>query len=406
MGTWSAVVYGRTSVADRWWRALPAGVSTGHWVAEAVLDTVAAGAALVRYDQDPGGPEEYSPRYALARRADGTLVGVACRARALSSELCQDKFSREIYCFVGWFTTDPAARGLPPQADLLPVPGGWMSQVYEQYTRPVWTADAEALEIQESAAGQAPWSASLLQQQEEEGPPLGLLAGRPPAATGLLGATRAVRNQRVALYPAAMASQAWHEGGTSNGPFFLVTGWQMVRHAPLERIPHICADDVTEATVIDRPGQVEPELRPASASGRPAPPGDGTAERGGRAAELSADPEAARSSATGEAADARQERAGARPGLGRSYLHDGPLARDVNARMRKLQDRDPSGCLGWLARLLQWLQSESSAGPYPPRNPGSSHDDADQGSASPGPGPGDSEFPRRPGTSKPFEGLD
>jgi hypothetical protein len=220
-------------VADIWWRALPAGIDAGHWVAAAVTDTVAGGIGLVRYRDERDEPPENSPRFVLARGADGTLVGLACRARALSSELCQDEFGREIYCFVGWFTPDPGTRDIPAMEDLFPVPGGWASQVYEQYSAPVWTAGPVTLAIQQSEPGPAPWP----------GPP-----GRPEHSGELHALERHVR-----IYPAAMAGQLWGYGIESSGPFLLVAGWQLARQAPLERITHLGADDIAQPTTAARP---------------------------------------------------------------------------------------------------------------------------------------------------------
>jgi hypothetical protein len=102
-GRWAAVVYGRTLSADIWWRALPEPFGRMSSEAEAVLAAVGDGRALSRL-----------PRFALARRQTGTLVGVACQASALSPDMNSDG-RRPLFCFVGWFCAE-AHAGVPPLA--------------------------------------------------------------------------------------------------------------------------------------------------------------------------------------------------------------------------------------------------------------------------------------------------
>ncbi len=392
MSGWSPVVYGRTRAADIWWRALPAGIGTEHWVAAAVTDTVAGGAGLVRYRDDQDEMPENTPRFVLARDTDGTLIGLACRARALSSELCQDQFGREIYCFVGWFTADPRARDIPAIEDLFPAPGGWASQVYERYSAPVWTAEPLTLTIQRSAPDPA------LQPHP---------SGRPEGG----GELRALKG-RVRVYPAVMADQLWGYGSESDGPFLLVTGWQLARQASLERITHLSAGDVTEPTTAPRPlPRPEPERVVSERAAQE------RAARERAAASDSAVPEAGRQD---------------------SHLAATSLARQYEASQRQAgykAEQSSSSVERFLAWLLHLFNQPSQAPRHSgkpvqrpasrPGNPPSDRTTAGPASTATGPDgygttpdaprspappppppPPEIELPARRDTAKPFEGLE
>jgi hypothetical protein len=239
---WAPVVYGRTLVADQWWRALPAGLHPGHWVARVVLDTVANGAGLARPRSGPGSEWLYAPRMTFARGAEGTLVGVACRARQLDENLCQDRHGRELYCFVGWFTADPAAAGIPPQAALAPGPESWAGATYREYAADVWGTPAAALSILESKRGRPPWEAAP--------------APAPPMPDGPVNLPRTLDSTspgHVMVFRSADAAGLWTRANEAPGPFILVTGWRQARQAPLERITVLTADDVTKAEAVPRP---------------------------------------------------------------------------------------------------------------------------------------------------------
>lgn len=382
MSGWSPVVYGRTHVADKWWRALPTGITTSHWVADAVIDTVAGGAALVRYPDSPDGVNnlvepENTPRFAFVRGTSGSLVGLACRARALSSELCQDQFGREIYCFVGWFTPDRKAADIPAAVDLIPA----ASQVYQQYSAPVWTTESTALTVQESAVGPAPWP-------------------YPASRTEHGGELRTV-DKHVMVYPAAMADRLWRDGIESSGPFLLVTGWQEARQASLERITHLSAASVATPITVSRPlPRREPDDHRSQQAGQPEPAGN--TEPGGHGQQRP------------------QEH---------SHLGSTPLARQHQAAQQEAKSQSPHGCVPSLGQLVDWVRQQLTGSPPPPEHrssapvqrapqPQSGQAPAEGPASTPakpetpnaGPGtqepPQSLELPPRRRTAKPFEGLE
>jgi hypothetical protein len=368
---WSPVIYGRTRVADKWWRALPVGITTGHWVADAAVDTVARGAALVGYPNSPDRPSspvepENTPRFAFVRKTGGSLVGLACRARLLSSELCQDQFGREIYCFVGWFTLDPKARDIPAPADLIPA----ASQVYQQYSAPVWTTEPTTLRVQESAVGPAPWPH--------------------PASHPEQGAELSTVDQRVMIYPAAMAQQLWCDGIGSSGPFVLVTGWQQARQASLERITHLSADNIATPITVSRPLPRRESDDRAQPSGPTQPSGE------------------------------NQERP-----REQSYLASSPLARQYQAAQQEAKDRSPNGCVLSFGRIVELVRQLTGSPPLPEhrtsasvqraaQSPSGQATTEDPASAAEAPNtrpdiqepPQSLELPPRRRTAKPFEGLE
>jgi hypothetical protein len=258
MSGWSAIVYGRTFVADRWWRALPRGLSPDHWAAKVMLDTVAGGRGLVLSRGSAKDEIVFTPRMLLARDKVGTLVGIACRVDQLDSETCQDEFGRDLYCFVGWFIDDPLTREIPHHAELAPVQGGWASAVYRRYTVPMWTTPEKELSITESDQGPAPWRV---------GTPLGPLdvpSDAPPGPSSPLAGTS---RDYVLVWPKAHAASLWDLAVRKDGPFVLTTGWQQVRHARLKRITHLCADDVTKEAAVPR-STAQITREPETASGQ------------------------------------------------------------------------------------------------------------------------------------------
>jgi hypothetical protein len=372
VSSWSPVVYGRTLHIDQWWRALPAGLSLGHWVTGTVLDTVGHGYSLVRYHKEADSPPEQTPRFALARGRDGTLVGLACRARAISADMCQDWKDRELYCFVGWFSPDPGTPELPTIADLRPVQGSWAGQVYRTYFEPVWKEPRGAtLTTQVSHAGPAPWR-------------------RMPVSPSDDGTPLLAPDGRVVVSPAAMADRLWRDGVGSPGPFFLVTGWQEARDASLARITHLCADDLTEPGTVSRPpSTVPPNAVPSS------PAGDD------RTKPHPADTPAAEP---------------------RSHLQATRLAADYRAATRRVPD-DPAedGIFGWVVRLIRAILGFDTRPPQTPRvdpsYPQARREDPPPRLAPPAPPvqpvrrqtadpPPDIELPQRSGDTKPFEGLE
>jgi hypothetical protein len=254
MTQWSAIVYGRTFVADRWWRALPRGLSPAHWSAKVMLDTVAGGRGLIL---QPGSVEDktvFTPRTVLARGPDGTLVGIACRARMLDPQMCTDPSGRELYSFVGWFAADARTREIPPLAELASATASWVGAAYREYTGPVWTSPGNRLEVIASDPGPAPWPGTTA------GQPSGAASGSKSPLTG--------SSEFVFTRPAADAEFLWDLASQAAGPFVVATGWQQARHASLERITHLCADDVTKAAALRRPVAATVRDREVAASER------------------------------------------------------------------------------------------------------------------------------------------
>jgi hypothetical protein len=258
MTDWSAIVYGRTAVADRWWRALPHGLTTRHWAAQAALDTVASGSGLIQPGSGPADGTAFTPRMVLARDRDGTLVGVACRARQLDTRLCQDRHGRDLYCFAGWFTADRFVREIPRLDELGPGPASWAGAVYRQYAEPVWTTPEHSLSVIASDPGPAPWQASLPRREAD--------TGGDDVASGPLPALRTSPGH-VLAFPASSSVRLWDLASRSGGPFMLTTGWQQAGHAPLDRITHLCAADLMSETAL--PAPAAPVRAPVSAAPSP-----------------------------------------------------------------------------------------------------------------------------------------
>ncbi|MFJ6785524.1 hypothetical protein [Streptomyces yangpuensis] len=251
-GGWSAVVYGRTYRIDRWWRALPAGETSGGPLGRTVLAVVAGGARL-----DAG------PRFVLYRGAGGVLVGGACRMPLLGPAMAYDEHGRPLYGFVGWHHPDrSAAHGLPGLDELEASFSQWAGDTYRAWARPVWEA------VREPDAVTLPSTAE---------PALWPDRGRPvdPAAAGRWPAAHAAD---VHLLPAAQASGLW-DAALAAGPMadcVLTTGWQQSRDAREPGLTHACCADVTEYRRAPRPAPPAPARAPDPA---PKPTGERAGER-------------------------------------------------------------------------------------------------------------------------------
>jgi len=372
VNTWSPVVYGRTYQVDEWWRALPAVNFASGWLGEAVLAAVAGGNGLVRYPDEPGATAENTPRFILARGTDGTLVGLSCRARALSDELCQDRHGREIYCFTGWFTADPIARDIPELGEFKPRPDSWAAAAYVHYSAPVWRATA--VSVQKSVPGEAPWG----QPQREF---------RQHGQADRLQ----VPAQQAQLYPSVMAAQLWRDGIETPRPFVLVTGWQVARHASLEQITHVCADDITKFTTVDR------RLPPAE-------------------------------TVPGKVKKRSREKPDRIQADSRLHLNSTRLVREARVAHERAKHQDDQDGSSWPERVVHWLgqlmggQPEPEPGRWPhkqpqqeqqPRrespttapNPAAANTEAGAG-ASPEPRTVEIQLPKRQEAAEPFEGLE
>lgn len=354
MSAWAPVIYGRTHQVDEWWRALPAGSSARGWLGEAVLAAVAGGNGLVRYRDEPGAPVKNTPRFILARGTGGTLVGLSCRARALSEELCQDRYGREIYCFTGWFTADQAASDIPALDEFTARPDSWAAAAYVRYSQPVW--QATSVSVQETVPGAAPWAPSRREPGLRE-------PGKADKLTVLA--------QQVRFHPSAMAAQLWRAGLETPWPFTLVVGWQVARHASLDQITHLCADDITEVTTASRRW---PSAEPPSA---PAGPGEPDRIKAGS----------------------------------RLHLDTTRLARDARAAQERARHQGDHDGPSWpcLSRVVHWLGQIAGGQPEPGGQQWQPQDRsaaAAPGPARPEPRPVEIQLPKRQEAAEPFEGLE
>ncbi|TXK35529.1 hypothetical protein [Nonomuraea sp. C10] len=141
--TWAPVVFGRTAGADVWWRVRPPGADR-QWLENAIHTVIAGGRRL-----------EGRPRFLITVRPGARLVGVACRAIELSRSMHTDG-SREMYCFVGWFSA--ADSGGPELPDLYDHYPAWAGAVYERHMEPVWNAPVSAVRRPDPGRpGPPPW---------------------------------------------------------------------------------------------------------------------------------------------------------------------------------------------------------------------------------------------------------
>jgi len=214
---------------------------------------VASGSGLIQPGGGPADAAAFTPRTVLARGRDGTLVGIACRARQLDTRLCQDRHGRDLYCFVGWFTADRFVREIPRLDELGPGPASWASAVYRQYAEPVWTTPEHSLSVIASDPGPAPWQASLSRLEADTGGDV---------ASGPLPALRTSPGH-VLAFPASSSVRLWDLASRSGGPFMLTTGWQQAGHAPLDRITHLCAADLMSEAALPAPAQTPASSPPS-----------------------------------------------------------------------------------------------------------------------------------------------
>ncbi|SDM01675.1 hypothetical protein SAMN05421869_13485 [Nonomuraea jiangxiensis] len=137
------MVYGRTAGADVWWRVRPPGIDR-EWLESAVYAVIADGRQL-----------QENSRFLITVRPGARLVGVACQAAELSKSMHSDG-TREMYCFVGWFSA--ADTGGPELPDLYESYPRWAGATYEHYMRPVWNAPvSQVRRPHPGQAGPPPW---------------------------------------------------------------------------------------------------------------------------------------------------------------------------------------------------------------------------------------------------------
>lgn len=265
---WASVVYGRTLTADIWWRALPEPFDRQGSEADAVLAAVSDGRALSR-----------SPRFVLARRHAGTLVGVACQAIDLSPDMNSDG-RRPLFCLVGWFCAD-AHAGVPPLTIVEDHWRQWAAEEYERWMRPAWNAHASRLRAPSPTSPEAPpWRTPGRMRSEvpdmlpERG--YSILAEAPG---------------QVRVHPSAERAWVWQAVARYGLDTTLVTGWESRRDARLDGVTDVCADDVrgNQPLLVPAPGPAGGTDQPTR--GAPAPLAASTAgpspDRGRHEAETS-----------------------------------------------------------------------------------------------------------------------
>jgi hypothetical protein len=217
---WASVVYGRTLNADIWWRALPESFDRTGREADAVLAAIGGGRALSR-----------SPRFVLARRRVGTLVGVVCQASELSPDMNSDG-RRPLFCFVGWFCADAHVR-VPQLAAMEEDWRQWAAEDYQRWMGPAWNAHPSKVRMPSLTSPETPpWQ----------------LPGSSPGALDVLPehgyAMLSAAPGQVRVHPSAERAWVWQAVARYGRDTALVTGWASARDAMLDGVTDICADDV------------------------------------------------------------------------------------------------------------------------------------------------------------------
>jgi hypothetical protein len=228
--SWSPVVYARTAAADTWWQALPAGTAGSGWLARAVSAVFAGGAEL-----DAG------PRFLLAQDHAYRLVGIACRARHLSDQMCTDDQRRELSCFVGWMTARTGVPGMGTSAGRMAVAGPTFTDLqasHAQWARPVYEAVMGSV-----------WE---LPYSPYHQPAVSSPAAAPWEETISFDLAGPVPRPGDGPWPPSAWPGIWTVALATAGPFTCVLGWE---HAPLEQ-----AAGVTFLGTADAPPREAPPL--------------------------------------------------------------------------------------------------------------------------------------------------
>lgn len=245
---WASVVYGRTYSADLWWRALPEAVDRAGPEAAAIMAAVGGGRGLSR-----------SPRLVLARLRTGTLLGLACQARQLGTDMDSDG-RRPLFCFVGWFAASRPAAAVPELAEVEAAWTAWAGEEYERRMRDVWRAHPSKLRTAElTLPEEPPWS------------PPGTGGSQPPAVSAEVARAilQPARGQ-VRVHPSAERAVVWRAVSRYGLDITLVTGWASHQDAVLDGVTDICADDVTSEPPLLVPVP-QRRIQPSPAAPSPAP---------------------------------------------------------------------------------------------------------------------------------------
>ncbi|MFD2356248.1 hypothetical protein ACFSTC_53760 [Nonomuraea ferruginea] len=169
-------------------------------------------------------------------------MGVACRAIELSRSMHTDG-SREMYCFVGWFSA--ADSGGPELPDLYDHYPAWAGAVYERHMEPVWNA---------------PVSAVRRPDPGRPGPPPWPVAPPPPV------------DPHLVLPPVIHVNDwdiVWNHALASPAPASVMLGWSAAGR-PGAGVTHLGVLD-RGVPRLDRSGPLEPSKRVGPVD--PPPPG-------------------------------------------------------------------------------------------------------------------------------------
>jgi len=237
---WAPVVYGRTAAADTWWQAIPEGVDHSGWLSDVVRAVFAGGSEL-----------DVGPRFLLAQNPVYRIVGIACRARDLSEQMCSDG-QRELSCFVGWMAArpagaDPGAAVGPALADLQKGYAHWAAPVYDEVMSPVWNLPHSPFRRPAATHPVAvPWDETAWPASAGHGP-------RPGEG----------------VWPPATWTRVWAAILVTPDPFICVVGWQHAGPWPRQGVTYLGAADApsrpapsTPPWWPERTEDQEPDLAP------------------------------------------------------------------------------------------------------------------------------------------------
>ena len=213
---WAPVVYGRTAAADTWWQAIPEGAGGSGWLVEVVGAVFAGGTGL-----------DSSPRFLLAQDYGHRIVGIACRARNLSDQMCSDDQRRELSCFVGWMTPRPAAGGPAAAGPALPD----LQLRYAQWARPVY-------EEVMSAAWKLPYSPFRR-------PAVSYPTAAPWGENVRFDLAGSVPRPGDGLWPPSAWPDLWAAALIIDTPFTCVLGWQQAMSAWRKHVTFLGAADAS-----------------------------------------------------------------------------------------------------------------------------------------------------------------
>jgi len=209
MTRWASVVYGRTAASDTWWRAVPEGLDETGWLSTVVHAAVSGGHELNR-----------RPRFMLAQNPACRIIGVACQAGDLSTDMRSDGH-RELFSFVGWMAsrTGNSDPGGPELEELERSYKRWAGPVYTRIVARVWNAPPTAYCPPEQTLPEpAPWAP--VARDRKPGPDPG-----------------------EGLWPEESWPALWAAARAARAPLICVVGWQRASSARSDDATHLGAAD-------------------------------------------------------------------------------------------------------------------------------------------------------------------